>query len=60
MTFGLEQDLIYDVPLIQRMEVIGLKDLSCKGEELIEIAAQKQDAIIDSHWSSALEADAQE
>jgi hypothetical protein len=53
--FGLEHDLIYDVPLDERMRVIGLKNLSYGGEEVIEIKMQKQDAIDDSHWHSALD-----
>jgi len=44
VTFGLEHDLIYDVPLVQRMGAIGLKDLTYGGDELIEIKLQKQDA----------------
>jgi hypothetical protein len=44
VTFGLEHDLIYDVPLVQRMGAIGLKDLTYRGDELIEIKLQKQDA----------------
>jgi Fungal specific transcription factor domain len=56
--FGLEHDLIYDLPLYQRTAAIGLKDLSCCAEELIEIRMQKQDAIDDSHWRTALDATA--
>ena len=44
VTFGLEHDLIYDVPLVQRMGAIGLKDLTYGGDELIEIKLPKQDA----------------
>jgi Fungal specific transcription factor domain len=44
VTFGLKHDLIYDVPLVQRMGAIGLKDLTYGGDELIEIKLQKQDA----------------
>ena len=44
VTFGLEHDLIYDVPLAQRMGAIGLKDLTYGGDELIEIKLPKQDA----------------
>jgi hypothetical protein len=55
VVFGMEHDLIYDVPLGQRMRAIGLKDLSHDGEELIEIKMQKQDAICDSHWYSVLD-----
>ena len=44
VTFDLEHDLIYDVPLVQRMGAIGLKDLTYGGDELIEIKLPKQDA----------------
>jgi hypothetical protein len=56
IVFGLEHDLIYDLPLDQRMRAIGLKDLVHRGEELIEIKMQKQDAIDDSHWYSVVDA----
>jgi hypothetical protein len=53
--FGLEHDLIYNMPLDQRMGVIGVKSLSYGGEELIEIKVQKEDTIHDSHWHTALD-----
>jgi hypothetical protein len=53
VTFGLEHDLIYDVPLVQRMGVIGLEELTCGGDKLIEVKLQKQDAPPeDLHWPS--------
>jgi hypothetical protein len=52
-TFCLEHDLIYDVPLVQRMRAIGLKELTDSGDELIEVKLQKQDAPPeDLHWPS--------
>lgn len=52
VVFGLEHDLIYDVPLVERMRMIGLKDVGYSGAELIEIKARKQDTIAGAHWCS--------
>ena len=45
VVFGLEHDLVYDVPVMQRMGIIGIKDQSYSGEELLEIEMLKQEAI---------------
>ena len=45
VVFGLEQDLIYDVSVTQRMGMIGVKDPSYNGDELLEIEMLKREAI---------------
>ena len=43
VTFGLEHDLIYDVPLQQRLRVAGVRDVADQSPGLIEIRSQKHE-----------------